>query len=204
MATWRSGPPGDGVIESIEGVEDPGEAEMGEAIRAVDGGSAGEHDREWRAGPPPPWPEPPEWELPSARWRRQVLAAPGLALLGVAMLVAEVMLDNRQGRRAAALCHRLPVPWTQFAAAYAALLCGVAGSVLCVLLFRAASRVGARGAETWQGTLALCICVANVLALLVEAVAVHGVHAEAGDPYWQCSGAPALAGLHMLMQSHVL
>lgn len=162
---------------------------------------AGERGTEQVAAPE--W-RPPEVELPSARWRRRVLAAPGLALLGVALLVAGVWLDDRKGRREEALCHQLGVPWTQFVVGYAALLCGVAASVLCVLFFRTAARAGARGAESWQGTLALCICVANAVALLIEVVAVYGVHAEAADPYWRCSGAPALAGLHTFMQSHVL
>jgi hypothetical protein len=141
---------------------------------------------------------------PPARWRRRVLAAPGLVLAGVALLAVLIVLDSRRGEREAAQCRQLPLPWTQFAAAYAALLCGLAGSSLCVLLFRAAARAGTRGAASWQGTLALCICVANVLALLVEAIAVYAVHAAAGEPYWRCSGASALAGLHILMQSHVL
>lgn len=141
---------------------------------------------------------------PTPRWRRAVLAAPGLALLGVLLLVGAALVEDRHGKRAAALCHQLPLPWTLFALAYAALACGVAAPALCWRLFRTAAREGRRGVESWQGTLALCICVANTLALLFEAVTVYVVGAEAGEPYWHCSGSSPLAGLHILMQSHVL
>jgi len=133
--------------------------------------------------------------LPGARWRRGVLLAPGLALVGVVLLVVTALLDNRHGKQAAALCHHLPVPWTLFATAWTSLVCGVAAAVVCVLFFRAARRAGQQGAECWQGTLAVCICVGDVLALIFEIVAVYGVHAEAGEPYWSCAGAPALTAV---------
>lgn len=131
---------------------------------------------------------------PTAAWRRRVLVAPGLALLGVALLVAGGILDDRRGKRASALCHRLPVPWTQFALSWGSLLCGLAASGLCALFVAAARRDGRRGTDSWQGTLAVCACVAGVLPLLFEAIAVYGVHAEAGEAYWSCAGAGALLG----------
>ena len=139
--------------------------------------------------------EPEEVPLPGPRWRRWVLVAPGLAVVGVVLLVATALLDDRHGRRAAALCHQLPLPWTLFATAWSSLVCGVAAAVVCGLFFRTARRAGQQGAECWQGTLAVCICVGNALALLFEAVAVYGVHAEAGEPYWSCAGARALASV---------
>jgi hypothetical protein len=126
--------------------------------------------------------------LPGARWRRWVLAAPGLALLGLVLLVGTAVEDDRHGKHAAALCHRLPVPWTLFASAWASLLCGLAAIVVCALFFRASRAAGQQGVECWQGTLAVCICVADVLVLLFEAVAVYGVHAESGEAYWNCAG----------------
>jgi len=54
---------------------------------------------------------------PTPRWRRAVLAAPGLALLGVLLLVGAALVEDRHGKRAAALCHQLPLPWTLFALA---------------------------------------------------------------------------------------
>jgi drug/metabolite transporter (DMT)-like permease len=131
---------------------------------------------------------------PTAAWRRRVLAAPGLAVLGVLLVVAAAVFDDQHGKRASALCHRLPVPWTLYALAWGSLLCGLAASVLCALLVRAARREGRRGTESWQGTLAVCICVAGVLPLLFEAMAVYGVHSEAGEAYWKCAGAAALLG----------
>ncbi|WP_329132603.1 hypothetical protein OG552_13570 [Streptomyces sp. NBC_01476] len=127
---------------------------------------------------------------PTARWRRQVLAAPGLVVLGLFLLIGTAVLDDRHGRRADALCHHLPVPWTLFALAWPALLCGLAGPVLCGLLFRAAARTGHRGSASWQGTLALCICVCGTLPLLFELVALYGVHAESTAPSWHCTPAP--------------
>ena len=174
---------------------------MEKAIRLVGGGTAqdpGAGAAEVPDGVPAPL------ASPTQRWRRAVLAAPGLALLGVLLLVGAALVEDGHGKRAAALCHQLPVPWTLFVLAYAALLCGVAAPALCWRFFRAAARQGRRPAESWQGTLALCICVANTLPLLFEAVAVYGVHAEAGEGYWSCAGSPALAGLHILMQSHLL
>jgi len=61
--------------------------------------------------------------------------------------------------------------------------------VVCALFFRAAARDGRRGTASWQGTLALCICVCGALPLMFAAVAVYGVHAEAGEAYWSCAGA---------------
>jgi hypothetical protein len=125
---------------------------------------------------------------PTARWRRRVLVAPGLTVLGALLLIGAALADDRHGKRAAAVCHQLPVPWTLFALAWGALVCGVAAAVVCALFFRAAAREGRRGAASWQGTLALCICVCGALPLLFAAVAVYGVQAEAGEPYWQCAG----------------
>lgn len=132
---------------------------------------------------------PAEVLLPGPRWRRWVLVAPGLAVAGFVLLLATALLDDRHGKRAAALCHRLPVPWTLFALSWASLLCGMAAVVVCALFFRTARRAGRQGAECWQGTAAVCICAADVLAVLFEAVAVYGVHAEAGEAYWSCAGA---------------
>ncbi|MBY8876884.1 hypothetical protein [Actinacidiphila acidipaludis] len=133
--------------------------------------------------------------VPGPRWRRWVLVAPGLALVGVVLLLATALVDDRHGERASALCHHLPVPWTLFATAWMSLVCGVAAVVVCVLFFRAARRAGQQGAECWQGTLAVCICAGDALALLFEAVAVYGVHAEAGEPYWSCAGARVLGAV---------
>jgi drug/metabolite transporter (DMT)-like permease len=131
---------------------------------------------------------------PTAGWRRKVVIAPALAVFGVLLVVCAAVLDDRHGKRASALCHHLPVPWTLFVLAWASLLCGLAASVLCALFFRAARRDGRRGTESWQGTLAVCICVAGALPLLFEAMAVYGVHAEAGEAYWSCAGAAGLLG----------
>ncbi|MFC4033808.1 hypothetical protein ACFO3J_20330 [Streptomyces polygonati] len=125
---------------------------------------------------------------PSQRWRRRVLVAPGLVVLGVLLLIGTAVLDDRHGKRAGALCRQLPLPWSLFALAWAALLCGLAGAAACGLFFRAAARTGRRGTASWQGTLALCICVCGTLPLLFEAVAVYGVHAEAGEAFWSCAG----------------
>ncbi|WP_328913823.1 MULTISPECIES: hypothetical protein [unclassified Streptomyces] len=135
---------------------------------------------------------------PTDRWRRRVLTAPGLAVLGVLLLIGTAVVEDRHGKRAGELCHHLPVPWTLYLLAYAALVCGVAATVGCALFLRAAARDGRRGLDSWQGTLALCICVANLPALLFEAVALYGVHAEAAQPYWQCSSARASAAAHVL------
>jgi hypothetical protein len=118
-----------------------------------------------------------------------VLVAPGLTVLGALLLIGAALVDDRHGKRAAAVCHQLPVPWTLFALAWGALVCGVAAAVVCTLFFRAAAREGRRGVASWQGTLALCICVCGALPLLFAAVAVYGVQAEAGQAYWQCAGA---------------
>lgn len=131
---------------------------------------------------------------PTARWRRQVLIAPGLAMLGVLLLIAAALVDDRHGKRAAAVCHQLPVPWTLFALAYAALACGLSAIAVCSLFFRAAARDGRRGAESWEGTLALCICVLNGLPVVFQALVVYGAHAEAGEAYWRCSGRQILSG----------
>ncbi|SEO59808.1 hypothetical protein SAMN05216267_103236 [Actinacidiphila rubida] len=136
---------------------------------------------------------PAEVLLPEARWRRWVLIAPGLAVLGFVLLVATAVLDDRHGKRASALCHQLPVPWALFVGAWASLVCGVAAMAVCALFFRAARRAGRHGAECWQGTAAVCICVADVLVVIFQAVAVYGVHAEAGEAYWSCAGAGARA-----------
>ncbi|CAG6399429.1 hypothetical protein NMG29_38320 [Streptomyces cocklensis] len=141
--------------------------------------------RVWR---PPPAPE----------WRRRVLAVPGLVLLGVLLLVGAALLEDRRGNRADELCHQLAVPWPLFALAYAALVCGAAGLGVCGLLFRTARREGRRGVDCWQGSLALVISVPGALAVLLEATAVYGVHAQAGQPYWQCAGARVLPGVQGL------
>jgi hypothetical protein len=131
---------------------------------------------------------------PGAAWRRRVLAAPGLTLLGALLLVVCAVADDRHGHRASALCRQLPVPWTLFALSWGSLACGVAGSVVCAVFFAAARREGRRGSDCWPGTLAVCICVAGALPLIFEAVAVYGVHAEAGEAYWSCAGAGLRAG----------
>lgn len=139
---------------------------------------------------------------PLPGWRRRVLAVPGLVLLGVLLLVGAALLEDRRGNRAEELCHQLAVPWPLFALAYAALVCGVAGLVVCGVLFRTARREGRRGVDSWQGSLALVISVPGALAVLFEATTVYAVHAQAGQPYWQCAGArvlPAVQGLATLL-----
>ncbi|MCL2733252.1 MAG: hypothetical protein FWE15_24965 [Actinomycetia bacterium] len=136
-----------------------------------------------------------EVRLPGPRWRRGVLLAPGLAVLGFLLLIGTAVEDDQHGKHAAALCHRLAVPWTLVAMAWASLLCGAASVVVCVLFFRVARRAGQRGAECWQGTLAVCICVAGVLALIFQVVAVYGVHAESGEAYWKCAGVRELTAV---------
>ncbi|MEE4544281.1 hypothetical protein V2S66_20155 [Streptomyces sp. V4-01] len=162
---------------------------MGDVTGLAESGTPGASGGSASAAAEPERPLP-----PTAAWRRRVLLAPGLALLGAVLVVATALLDDRHGKRASALCHHLPVPWTLFALAWASLLCGAAASALCALLLRAARREGRRGTESWQGTLAVCICVAGALPLLFEATAVYGVHAEAGEAYWSCAGASALLG----------
>nr|WSX79165.1 hypothetical protein OH826_38120 [Streptomyces sp. NBC_00899] len=149
------------------------------------GEAGGAAVRVWR---PPPAPE----------WRRRVLAVPGLVLLGVLLLVGAALLEDRRGNRADELCHQLAVPWPLFALAYAALVCGAAGLGVCGLLFRTARREGRRGVDCWQGSLALVVSVPGALAVLLEATAVYGVHAQAGQPYWQCAGARVLPGVQGL------
>lgn len=150
------------------------------------GGTAGEGPGRVRRPPP------------ERAWRRQVLAVPGLVLLGALLLVGAAVLLDRRGDRADALCHQLPVPWALFVLVYAALVCGAAALVVCGLLFRTARRAGRRGVDSWQGSLAVVISVPGALAVLFEATAVHAVHAQAGVGYWQCAGAGALPGVRGL------
>jgi hypothetical protein len=135
---------------------------------------------------------------PTPRWRRQALAVPGLALLGALLLAGAALVEDRHGKRADALCHQLPVPWSLFVLAYGALVCGAAALVVCGLLFRTARREGRRGADSWQGSLGLVISVLDVLAVLFEATAVYAAHAQAGESYWSCANVrvpPGVQGL---------
>lgn len=178
---------GDGAGRAADEVRDP--AEQAGVVGQV--GRAERVGRGWLRRPA----GRAEVLLPDARWRRRVLVAPGLAVAGFLLLVVTALEDDRHGKHASALCHRLPVPWTLFTGAWASLVCGVAAMVVCVLFFRAARRAGWRGAECWQGTAAVCICVADVLAVIFEVVAVYGVHAEAGEAYWSCAGARMLSAV---------
>lgn len=159
---------------------------MSDAMDLASGGSAAEGPAgRAEAGAPPP---------PGRQWRRRVLGVPALVLLGVLLLIGAGLVDDHQGKRAEELCHRLPVPWQQFALAYASLLCGLAALAVCALLFTAARRAGTRGADTWQGSLALVISVPGLLAVLFEATAVYGTHAASAEPYWRCASAGSLPG----------
>lgn len=110
------------------------------------------------------------------------LLVPLMTVGGVTSSLHTEDIEHAWADRQREVCRHMPFPTTEYVAAWAGPILGVAAVVVCVLLAkRVRRRYGIRLGETWPGLIAYVGVWFNILTIPMELIQLYAVYSVAGS-----------------------
>lgn len=121
-------------------------------------------------------------------WRRALLLVPGLVALSIGLFAVYWIASDAHAAEQAAACVVIGTPWTVYASAYAALMCGLAGFGLHFVLSRGVRRRGWVLASAWQGRVSSLTALVGWVPLATEALNIYFLYRPDPSGGVNCEG----------------